>query len=104
LTCSQSGNDQQEYLAKLGYKLNVKVKKKNLILLYFWLLSISTKYGNWKIFLKFWSNYGYFKVKKHMILSLLIFNIAFWLCTANPPKKKRLGGGGQAVGGASGSH
>ncbi len=26
LTCSQSGNDQQEYLAKSGYKLNVKVK------------------------------------------------------------------------------
>jgi hypothetical protein len=28
------------------------------------------------------------KVKKHMILSLLIFNIAFWLSTANPKKKK----------------
>jgi len=40
------------------------------------------------------------KAKKNMILSLLIFNIAFWLWIANPPEKKRLGGGGQAVGGA----
>jgi hypothetical protein len=28
------------------------------------------------------------KVKKHMILSLFIFNIAFWLWIANPPEKK----------------
>jgi hypothetical protein len=37
------------------------------------------------------------KVKMHMILSLFIFNIAFWLWIANPPEKKfgwrRAGGG-----------
>jgi hypothetical protein len=55
-----------------------------------------------KIFLSFGRIMAIVKVKKHMILSLLIFNRAFWLCIANP-KKKGLGGGGQAVGGASGS-
>jgi hypothetical protein len=28
LCCSQSGNDSQEDLAKFGYKVNMKVKKK----------------------------------------------------------------------------
>jgi len=39
------------------------------------------------------------KVKKNMILSLLIFNTAFWLWIANPPEKKKVGwrraGGGR---------
>jgi len=36
--CSQGGHDPQEHLAKFDYKLNMKVKIKN-VLLYFWLLT-----------------------------------------------------------------
>jgi len=99
LTCSQSGNYQQEYLAKFGYKLNVKVKflKTSFYIFGYFLPEIGI------FFLSFGRIMAIVKVKKHMILSLLIFNIAFWLCIANPLKKKGLGGGGQAAGGASGS-
>jgi hypothetical protein len=57
LCCTQSGNDLQEDLARFGYKLNMKVIKKESLYIFGCLLETCIEI--WWFFLKSGENYGY---------------------------------------------
>jgi len=57
LCCTQSGNDLWEGLARFGYKLNMKVIKKESLYIFGCLLETCIEI--WRFFLSFGQNYGY---------------------------------------------
>jgi hypothetical protein len=84
LPCSQSGDDPKEDLARFAYNLNMKVFfTKKAFFLIGYLLEPCIEI--WRYFFNFWSTSGY--IRKHLILALLIFNIASWPYIY-PAKKK----------------
>jgi hypothetical protein len=83
---SQSGDDPQEDLAKFGYKLHMKamLKKHPCVLLATYLNHMQT---SGYFFFNFDQILAIEIFKKHMILALSIFSMAFWLYITSKKKK-----------------
>jgi hypothetical protein len=88
-------NDLQEYLAKFGCKLNVKVNLVKCPPFYlFWLLTYLLEpciENSGKFFVNFGQNMAIENLKAYLILALLNFlkNMALWLYMTSKKKKKR---------------
>ncbi len=64
-------------LAKFGYKLNMKIVFKKILLYFYYLLRPWIEI--WQVFLNFGWILAVENLKKHLKLALLIFNTAFWI-------------------------
>jgi len=85
LWCSQSSNCPYKYLAKSGYKSDVKYKKL-IYLSYFWLIT-QTNYKNLAISLLFFLGLTVIQTPKNpSIFIFFIFNFSFWRNFTNKTK------------------